>query len=134
VTILARGMTELVICNALVKPDEITSLLDLKPSSSKNLGDLISSDEGLKFKSNVGIWRLSFPESYPMPSIEEQLEQWYERLKSRSSAFKRLREMGHLPYIDCRADIDILDIFLTAELNASIGTLGIGISIWPFGD
>ncbi|ULA62471.1 MAG: hypothetical protein LZF86_20069 [Nitrospira sp.] len=124
--------TQLVFCKENVTPDLITRLLGLIPSKSVKVGDLAEHENGYRYSSHLGIWKLDLPNASSDDPVEDQIGQWIELLQPRLNALCRLKELGYSPYLDCMAKTSTLSLCIEAELLGQLGKLNISLSIWLY--
>jgi FMN phosphatase YigB (HAD superfamily) len=124
--------TQLVFCSTDVKPEVITDLLGLTPSHSVSVGDTVEYENGHRRSSHLGIWKLDLPNANSEHTVEEQLAQWIDLLRPRSSALSQLKELGYRPYLDCKAGVGSLSLCIEPLLLMQLGELNVCLSVWLY--
>jgi hypothetical protein len=123
--------TELTFCQASVDPGFVTHTLELQPTLSYKVGDVVGVGE-IERPSAVGMWKLRLPEVHAVGTVEEQLVQWLALLGAKSGCMSHLRQLGYSPYIDCRAAKGSLSLCVDPDVLAGLGALGIALSVWLY--
>ena len=123
--------TELIFCQETVDPDFVTRTLDLRPTLSYKVGDVVAIGN-VERPSPVGMWKLRLPDSEATGSVEEQLGRWVTLLRSKRERVVRLRQLGYSPYLDCRADKRSLSLCVEPKVLSGLGVLGISLSVWLY--
>jgi hypothetical protein len=123
--------TELVFCRDTVDPDFVTRTLQLKPTQSYRVGDIVPVGN-IKRPASVGMWKLGLPGFQSVETVEEQLSRWVTFLSTKIQPMDALRELGYEPYLDCRAERGSLSLCLDPEVLKGLGTLGIALSVWLY--
>lgn len=124
--------TQLVFCKENVNPDLVPRLLDLAPSNSVKVGDPAQNENGHRYSSHRGIWKLDLPNATPDDPVEDQIGKWIELLQPRLKALRQLKELGYSPYLDCMAKTRSLSLCIEPELLQQLGELNIALSIWLY--
>jgi len=124
--------TQLVFCRGDVNPYVVSKLLELAPSEALHVGDPAEHNNGHRYISHLGLWKLSLPGATPDHTVEEQLALWLQLLQPKSAAFRELREIGYRPYIDCKAASGSLSLCIDPEILVAIGELNISLSVWLY--
>ncbi|WP_162573576.1 DUF4279 domain-containing protein [Variovorax sp. PBL-H6] len=123
--------TELIFCRDTVEPDFVTHTLDLQPTHSYKVGDVVAVGD-IQRPSSVGMWKLRLPDSQTDETVEEQLARWLTILGTKRERMGRLRQLGYSPYLDCRAEKGSLSLCIEPVVLAGLGTLGIALSVWLY--
>jgi Domain of unknown function (DUF4279) len=121
------NLTQLVFCNPVVFPQEVTRILDMRPSFAERIEPQLSSTT-----SPLGTWKLQLTTLNTKDSVEAQVDAWISLLEPKASAFDQLKEKGYRPYLDCRADKDSLSICIEPEALIKLGRLNIALSLWVY--
>ena len=127
-----ENSTQLVFCRENVNPEVVTQLLNLSPSESVKVGDPAEYQNGHRYTSHLGIWKLNFPNSSLGLTVEDQISQWLELLKPKSAALNQLKNEGYCPYLDCKAAPGSLSLCVDPELLVGLGELNIALSVWLY--
>ena len=123
--------TELTFCRDTVDPDLVTRTLELQPTLSYKVGDVVAVGQ-IERPSAVGMWKLRLPEVQAIGTVEEQLARWVTLLRTKSGRMSNLRQLGYSPYLDCRAESGSLSLCVDPDILAGLGTLGIALSVWLY--
>lgn len=123
--------TELTFCRDTVDPDLVTRTLELQPTLSYKVGDVVAVGQ-VERPSAVGMWKLRLPEVQAVGTVEEQLVQWLALLGTKSGRMSHLRQLGYSPYLDCRAASGSLSLCVDPDVLAGLGALGIALSVWLY--
>lgn len=121
--------TELTFCRDTVDPDLVTRTLELQPTLSYKVGDVIAVGQ-VERPSAVGMWKLRLPEVQAVGTVEEQLVRWLALLGTKSGRMSHLRQLGYSPYLDCRAESGSLSLCVDPDVLTGLGALGIALSVW----
>ncbi|WP_398312393.1 DUF4279 domain-containing protein [Zoogloea sp.] len=124
--------TQLVFCSEDVNPDDVTRLLDLTPTQSVKVSDSAEYENGHRYISHLGIWKLELLNANVDHTIEEQIDQWIDLLSPRSEALSHLKGLGYRPYLDCKAASGSLSLCIEPELLVRLGELNISLSVWLY--
>lgn len=127
-----ENSTQLVFCREDVNPDMVTRLLDLTSSQSVKVGDSVEYENGHRYSSRLGIWKLDLPNANMNHTIEDQIGHWIEFLQPRSAALSHLKGLGYRPYLDCKAAPGSLSLCVVPELLVRLGELNISLSVWLY--
>ena len=129
VSTVIRNFTELIFCRENVDPNIITRLLDISPTESRAVGELIRDGARSGQTSHLGLWKANLPNLSPQLSIEDQLSKWVEFLEPKVAAFERLRELDYHGYIDCKPASASLSLCIEPELLMELAKLNVALSI-----
>lgn len=127
-----ENSTQLVFCREDVDPDMVTRLLDLTPSESVKVGDSVEDENGHRYSSHLGIWKLDLPNVNINHTVEDQIGHWIALLQPRSAALSHLKGLGYSPYLSCKAAPGSLSLCIEPELLVRLGNLNIALSIWLY--
>ncbi len=125
------NFTELVFCRETVDPDLVTQMLDLRPTLSYKVGDIVVVGD-IERPSAVGMWKLRLPDAQAGETVEEQLGKWLTFLCAKNERMNQLRQLGYSPYLDCRAEKGSLSLCVEPEILTGLGALGIALSVWLY--
>lgn len=123
--------TELIFCRDTVDPDFVTRTLELQPTLSFNVGDVVPIGK-IERPSAVGLWKLRLAPIEDTETVEEQLGRWLALLEPKSGCMSHLRHVGYSPYIDCRAAEGSLALCVDPEILTGLGALGVALSVWLY--
>jgi hypothetical protein len=119
-------------CNSSVNPDEITQVLDIKPTYALRVGEVghyYWNDQ--TFISSVGKWQLVNIEFEELNSLEEKLVAWSHWLHSIRPQIQTLLDAGYQPYLSCSAQAvkKNLSVCIAPELMKSFAESGVSLCI-----
>jgi hypothetical protein len=123
--------TELIFCQDMVEPDFVTQTLELLPTESFKVGEVIPVGD-IQRQATVGMWKLRLPYCQSVETVEEQLGRWVRLLGTKAERIAHLLQLGYRPYLDCRAERRSLSLCVDPEILAGLGALGIALSVWLY--
>jgi len=100
---LGYSSVRLVIKSRPLSPEQISSILDIKPSSVFRAGeDLVGSTEGEKY--SYTLWNLYSCDFVKTKEMSQHLDWMMNKLSSKRSAFKHLRKQKSKIRLECLAN------------------------------